>query len=115
MDIQICDFGQKAKKVVLIGKLNIASAHTIELALATLASSKTNIVIDMTGVDFITSVGIQQLILAAKATLQASHKLVLLDPSPLITDVLEIARLEQFLPIVRSDAEARAAFAEGTT
>ena len=115
MDIKICDFGQNAKKVVLIGKLNSVSAQTIELPLAKLAASKTNIVVDMTGVDFIASVGIQQLILAAKATLRASHKLVLLDPSPLITDVLAIARLEQYLPIVRSDEEARAAFAAGAT
>ena len=114
MDFKICEFGPNAKKVVLIGKLNISSAKTIELAMATLAATNTNIVIDMAGVDFITSVGIQQLILAAKATSRASHKLVLLDPSPLITDVLEIARLEPFLPIVHSDEEARAAFSEGT-
>jgi anti-anti-sigma factor len=110
MQITVSEFGDAAKKVVLIGKLDIVGAEKIELPLATVAGSKTNIVVDMVGVDFIASIGIRHLVLAAKTVARASCKLILLDPNPLVTDVLVTAGLNDFLPIVRSEDEARAAF-----
>ena len=109
MQITVSEFGD-AKKVVLIGKLDISGAETIELPLATVAGSKTNIVVDMVGVDFIASIGIRHLVLAAKTVARGSCKLILLDPNPLVTDVLVTAGLNDFLPIVRSEDEARAVF-----
>ncbi len=111
MKITISEFGDAAKKVVLTGKLDIAGAQQIELPLATVAGSKTNIVVDMVGVDFLASIGIRHLVMAAKTVARASRKLVLLDPNPLVTDVLLTTGLDDFLPIVRSEDEARAALA----
>jgi anti-sigma B factor antagonist len=111
MHITISDFGDSAKKVVLTGKLDIAGAQQIELPLATVAGTKSDIVVDMTGVDFIASIGIRHLVIAAKTVSRASRKLVLLDPNPMVTDVLVTAGLGDFLPIVRSEGEARAALA----
>ena len=113
MQITISEFGDAAKKVVLIGKLDIAGAEKIGLPLATVAGSKTNIVIDMMAVDFIASIGIRHLVMAAKTASRASYKLILLDPNPIVTDVLVTAGLGDLLPIVRSEGEARAAFALG--
>ena len=110
MDISISDFGGAAKRVTLTGKLDIAGARKIELPLATLAGTRSNIVVDMVGVDFIASIGIRHLVMAAKAVARGSGKLVLLDPNPMVTEVLVIAGLDQLLPIVRSEDEARAAF-----
>ena len=110
MDISISDFGGAAKRVTLTGKLDIAGARKIELPLATLAGTRGNIVVDMVGVDFIASIGIRHLVMAAKAVARGSGKLVLLDPNPMVTEVLVIAGLDQLLPIVRSEDEARAAF-----
>ena len=110
MQITICEFGDTAKKVVLIGKLDIAGAQQIELPLAAAAGSKTNIVVDMVGVDFIASIGIRHLVMAAKTLSRASRKLILLGPNPMVTEVLVSAGLDDFLPIVISEDEARAAF-----
>jgi hypothetical protein len=46
--------------------------------------------------------------MAAKAVARGSGKLVLLDPTPLVTDVLVTSGLDDLLPIVRSEDEARA-------
>jgi anti-sigma B factor antagonist len=108
MQITISEFGQVGKKVTLVGKLDIAGAETIDLPLATIAGTRTSIVIDMMGVDFIASIGIRHLVMAAKAVARGSGKLVLLDPTPMVTDVLVTAGLDDFLPIVRSEDEARA-------
>lgn len=112
MQITISEFGDAAKKVVLTGKLDIAGAEHIGLPLATVAGSKTNIIVDMVGVEFIASIGIRHLVMAAKTVARASRKLILLDPNPMVTDVLTTAGLGDFLPIVRSEDEARAAFAQ---
>jgi anti-anti-sigma factor len=108
MQITITEFGDVGTRVTLVGKLDIAGAGQIELPLATVAGSRCNIVIDMNAVDFIASIGIRHLVMAAKAVARGSRRLVLLDPNPLVTDVLVTAGLADFLPIVRSEDEARA-------
>jgi anti-sigma B factor antagonist len=111
MEMTISDFGEAIKKVTLVGKLDIMGADEIGLPLAALAGSRGNIVVDMTAVEFIASIGIRQLVLAAKAVARGAGKLVLLDPNPIVTQVLAVSGLEQLLPVVRSEDEARAAFA----
>jgi anti-anti-sigma factor len=111
MKITISEFGDLGTKITLVGKLDIAGAGTVDLPLATVAGTRRNIVIDMVGVDFIASIGIRHLVMAAKAVARGAGKLVLLDPSPLVTDVLITAGLDDFLPIVRSEDEARAVLA----
>ena len=111
MQVDICEFGDGGKKVILVGKLDIAGAQKIELPLATVAGSRCDIVVDMVGVDFIASIGIRHLVIAAKTVARASGKLVLLDPSPLVTEVLVTSGLQDILPIVRSEDEARAVLA----
>src|SRR5262245_3703153 len=111
MEITVSEFGVGGKRVVLTGKLDIVGAEKIELPLATIAGSRSNIVIDMVGVDFIASIGIRHLVLAAKTVARASRKLVLLGPYPLVTEVLVTAGLSDFLPIVLSEDEALATLA----
>jgi len=109
MDISIRDFGDIGTRVILIGKLDIAGAEKIDTPLAAVAGSRGNIVVDMAGVSFIASIGIRHLVIAAKTVARRSSRLVLLNPNPLVTDVLVTAGLEDLLPIVRSEDEARAA------
>jgi anti-sigma B factor antagonist len=111
MEIVVSDFGTIAKRVTLDGKLDIAGAEKLELPLAAVAGTKTNIVVDMTGVDFISSLGIRHLVLAAKTVGRSSCRLILLDPKPEVTEALVTAGLTDLLPIVRSEDDARAAFA----
>ena len=110
MQMIVSDFGDAAKKVTLVGKLDIDGAQKIEVPLAALAGSRSDIVIDMTAVDFISSIGIRHLVMASKAVTRGTGKLVLLHPSAMVAEVLITSRLEEILPIVRSDDEALALF-----
>jgi stage II sporulation protein AA (anti-sigma F factor antagonist) len=107
MKVTISEFGSVGTKVTLVGKLDIAGAEALDLPLATVAGTRANIVVDMGGVDFIASIGIRHLVMAAKAVARGSRKLVLLDPTPMVTEVLVSAGLLDFLPIARSEDEAR--------
>jgi anti-sigma B factor antagonist len=113
MEITVSDdtvLGETVKKVTLVGRLDILGAEKIGLPLAAVAGTRGNIVIDMVGVDFIASIGIRHLVMAAKAVARGAGKLVLLDPNPMVTEVLVVAGLDQLLPIVRTESEALAAF-----
>jgi anti-anti-sigma factor len=111
MEFTVSEFGGIAKRITLVGKLDIAGAGTIELPLAAIAGTKTSIVVDMMRVDFIASIGIRHLVTAAKTVGRGAGKLVLLDPTPLVTEVLTTAGLHDFFPIARSEDEARAMLA----
>jgi anti-sigma B factor antagonist len=108
MNITVSDFGASAAKVVLVGTLDIMGADKIDLPLATLAGTRRNVVIDMARVDFIASIGIRHLVLAAKAIARGNGKLVILAPNPAVTAVLMSAGVVEILPIVRSEGEAQA-------
>jgi anti-anti-sigma factor len=111
MQITISDFDDAIKRVTLIGKFDIAGAETVSVPLAALADTRSNILVDMSGVDFIASIGIHHLVMAAKTVARGGGLLVLLGPTPMVADVLAISGLEQILPVVRSEAEVPAAFA----
>lgn len=106
MQISVSEFAGAGKRVTLTGKLDIAGADKIGLPLAAIAGERQNVVVDMGGVDFIASIGIRHLVLAAKAIARGNGKFVLLNPTPLVAEVLATSGLQQILPIVRSEEEA---------
>jgi len=96
-------------RVALKGRLDIMGAEAIALPLATIAGAKQNLIIDMSEVSFIASIGIRHLVSAAKALTRRSGRLVLLNPTEMVAEVLTTSGLTSLLPIVRSDSEAIAA------
>ena len=107
MDITISKFGDIGTRVVLVGKLDIAGAEKIATPLAAVAGARNNVVVDMGAVDFIASIGIRHLVMAAKTVARTSRMLILLDPNPIVSEALVRAGLGDLLPIVRSEDEAR--------
>jgi stage II sporulation protein AA (anti-sigma F factor antagonist) len=96
-------------RVVLKGRLDIMGAEAIALPLATLAGAKQNLIVDMSGVSFIASIGLRHLVSAAKALTRRNGRLVLLNPTEMVAEVLATSGLTSLLPIARSDSEAIAA------
>ena len=108
MEVAISDFGDLGKRVILVGRLDILGAAKIVEPLANIADAH-SIIVDMSSVDFIGSTGMHQLLLAAKTVARNCRTLVLLNPRPLVEDVLTKAGLQAILPIVHGEQEARAA------
>ncbi len=109
MQITILDDAGSTAKVVLNGKLDISGAEKIALPLATLAGGKRALLLDMAGVTFLASIGIRHLVAASKALARRGGHLVLLNPNPLVTDVLTTSGVVDLMVIAHSDAEAAAA------
>jgi anti-sigma B factor antagonist len=109
MQIKIVDDSGATAKVVLTGKLDIAGAEVVALPLATLAGGKRGVLIDMTGVTFIASIGIRHLVSASKALMRRGGRLVLLNPNPMVADVLTTSGVTELMTLAHSEADAAAA------
>jgi anti-anti-sigma factor len=113
MQVAINDAGSVAT-VKLTGKLDIAGAEVVAMPLATLSGAKSGLVIDLSEVTFLASIGIRHLISAAKALGRRGGRLILLNPNDMVTDVLTTSGVSDFLHIARSESEALAAATAGS-
>jgi anti-anti-sigma factor len=109
MEIVTSEDSGSTARIALQGRMDIAGAEVVALPLATLAGAKQGLIVDMSGVSFIASIGIRHLVTAAKSLSRRGGRLVLLSPTALVTEVLTTSGLTDLLPIVQSDAEALAA------
>ncbi len=98
MQIAINDSGSSVT-LVLTGRLDITGADVVALPLATLSGAKDSILVDMAGVDFIASIGLRHLVSAAKAVGRRGGTLVLINPRPVVVEVITTSGLDDLLPI----------------
>lgn len=103
MEIAVKDAGSTAT-VTMVGRLDIAGAEAVALPLATLAGSKNGLFIDMTGVTYIASIGLRHLVTAAKAVARRGGRLVLLNPSAVVAEIITTSGLADLLFIERNGA-----------
>jgi anti-anti-sigma factor len=108
MQITISDDTGSNARVGLVGKLDIAGAEVVALPLATLSGAKKGLIIDMSGVTFIASIGIRHILLATKTMSRRGGRLVLLNPTEMVKDVLETSGVADLIPMVTSESEALA-------
>src|SRR5580700_3027821 len=100
MQIVVNDAGSTAT-ITMVGRLDILGAEAVALPLATLSGSKNGLYIDMSGVTFVASIGLRHLVSAAKAVGRRGGKVVLLNPTPAVAEVITTSGLTGLLPIER--------------
>lgn len=109
MPISILDLDDNVTKVVLSGRIDIAGARELEMPLAVIAGSRRAVVIDLSSVDFMASLGLRGIVVSAKAIFRKSGKIVLLFPQPQVEEVIVITGIDQLIPIFHDEAAAIAA------
>jgi anti-anti-sigma factor len=110
MEMNITVMPQNAVRVVLAGRLDAAGAAKIDLPLSATAGSSRHLLVDMSAVTFVASIGIRVLVLCAKTVQRRGGKWLLLSPRPEVEQVLQTIGVTDLLPIVHDEAEAIAAF-----
>jgi anti-sigma B factor antagonist len=100
MQIVIHDDGTAAI-VTMVGRLDISGAEVVALPLATLSGSKSALFVDMAGVTFIASIGLRHLVSAAKAVGRRGGRLIVLNPTAAVTEVITTSGLAGLLQIER--------------
>jgi len=103
----------KVTHLVLTGRLDFYGAEAIEKDFtAAAAGSRALVVVDLSGVSFLSSIGIRLLIKSARAQTSRGGKLVLTAPQPLVRKVLETTGIDKVIPLLADVESARASIAE---
>ncbi len=96
-------------KIILAGRMDLQGAQEIDVKFSAYAARQRAVVVDMSAVDFLASIGIRTLLLTAKAMAQRGGKIVLLNPDANVTHILEMAGIDTLIPVLRSLEDARSA------
>jgi anti-anti-sigma factor len=100
MEIQYSDMDNGIGLIKLIGKLDIIGTGQIEIKFAGYcAGDKVRVVVDLSDVDFIASIGIRLLVLTAKSVASRGGKMVMIRPTPEVHSVLEVTGIPAIIPI----------------
>jgi anti-sigma B factor antagonist len=114
MSISHKDVGENLRRIVISGRLDIPGTDSVAAQLAELtAAPKKGVVVDLSSLQFLASIGIRALITSAKAVQQRGGKMVLVvDDGSTVGMSLEATGVDELIPVFRnaSDAE-RAALA----
>jgi anti-anti-sigma factor len=99
-------------RVRLSGRMDIAGVDAIAMPFAALAATNDRrVIVDLSGVDFLASIGIRAILQNARAHRMRGGGMVLLAPPPLVDEVLRAAGVSNVVPIVPDLDAARAALA----
>lgn len=109
MDMQIEETDGGVTNVLLRGRLDTGGVDAIDLKFNAIAGARRAIVVDLSAVDFLTSLGIRLLVIGAKAVKSKGGKLVLLSPTADVLAVLTTAGIEQLIPVMFDRGAAAAA------
>jgi anti-sigma B factor antagonist len=106
------------EKIALAGRMDTAGAQEIDLRFTGLAATRPAlIVVDLSQVSFLASMGIRTLLSTAKALVRRGGRMVLASPQPLVGEVLKVAAIDSLIPVypdVPSACEGLAAAAGNT-
>lgn len=90
-------------QIALVGKLDIVGLHAVDMKFhGYTAARRKSTLVDLTRLEFISSLGIGMLISCAKSMARHGAKMVLVNPQPLVAEVLAAVGVPEIIPLVRS-------------
>jgi len=100
MEIQYSELDNGIILIKLSGRLDIIGTGEIETKFAGYcAGEKVRVIVDLSKVDFLASIGIRLLTLTAKSVASRGGKMVILNPILEVQDVLEITGIPAIIPM----------------
>lgn len=110
MNLQVDDINPHTQRIRLMGRLDMQGSGEIDLRFTALTTTDDkHIIVDLSGVDFIASIGMRLLLSCAKAKSRRGGQMLLAAPQPLVLEALETAGIENLIPIHSDEATAQAA------
>jgi anti-sigma B factor antagonist len=110
MELKVEDIEHGITKISLVGRLDIDGALKIDEPFNAIAKEKQRIVVDLSEVTFLASLGMRTLVTGAKAAWANGGKLILFNPQSNVEKVLRGSGIDTITPIVRDMDGIAAAF-----
>lgn len=86
-------------KIALDGRMDIEGSAAVDLRLNVIAGSAKRVLVDLAGVTFLGSMGLRSIVLPAQAVKRRGGKFVLLNPIPMVEEVLNGANIPAIIPV----------------
>lgn len=103
MELRYSELDHNIRLIRLSGKLDIVGTGEIETKFAGYcAGENPRVLVDLSEVDFLASIGIRLLTLAAKSVASRGGKMVLLHPTTDVKNVLEVTGIPAIIPMYDS-------------
>lgn len=111
MSISHNDVGDNLRRIVITGRLDIPGTEGVAAKLVELtAAPKKGVVVDLSSVKFLASIGIRALITSAKAVQKRGGKMVLVvNDSSTVKMSLEATGVDELIPVFENAADAERA------
>ena len=109
MELQYNEQENGIRVIKLAGRLDILGHGQIENRFATHCSGDgVRVLVDMSGVEFLASIGIRLLTINAKSLATRNGKMVILGPTEDVMNILEMTGIPSIIPIYSSMESAEA-------
>jgi anti-anti-sigma factor len=108
MNLDVVDMDDGITSVLLSGRMDVQGALAADKKFSAIADEKKKVVIDLSQVTFMASLGIRTLIMSCKTLASKGGDMVLLNPQPNVEKVLRASGVDTVIQIVR-DMNAAAA------
>ena len=100
MKLEYTELKDGIRLIKLEGRLDLNGTYSIEVQFVNrCAGDKVRVLVDLSGVDYISSVGIPMLVNTAKSVMSQGGKLAFLKPQENVVKVLELVGVTQVIPI----------------
>ena len=110
MDLQVQQLADGIDRIKLAGRLDSAGVEAIDARLSSLTATRAaRIVLDLSQVPFLASIGIRILLTNAWVLRQNGGRMALLNPQSLVEEVLQVTGIESIIPIFHDLDAASAA------
>jgi anti-sigma B factor antagonist len=86
-------------RVLLDGRLDIQGSAAIDLKMNVLAGSSKLLLLDLSKVSFLGSMGLRSIVLPAQAVKRRGGKMAILGPVPMVEEVLKASNIDEIIPI----------------
>ena len=114
MKIQLNELENGIRLIKMIGALDMNGTYAIEVEFVHHCSGdNARILVDLSKVTYLSSIGIPMLINTAKAVTRRGGKMALLNPQQNVAEVLEIIGISQLIPIYTDLESAKAGVSSG--
>lgn len=91
-----------ATVITLKGRMDVAGAGAIDVRFAAVTAANRAVIVDMSEVEYIASMGLRTLIMAAKSAASKRGRIVIARPSEMVATVIATAGVESLLPMVET-------------